>query len=125
MGQILLNLITNAIKFTEPNGAIDVSCMVRDERVTIQVADTGHGIPAEKLPTIFEPFVQVDRSRSDSTRQGVGLGLEISRELARRMKGELSVESVVARGSCFSLELHHATACVAHASSSIEAPVGN
>jgi signal transduction histidine kinase len=124
MGQILLNLVTNAIKFTEPHGAIDVSCMVGDERVTIQVSDTGHGIPAEKLPTIFEPFVQVDRSRTASTQQGVGLGLAISRELARGMNGELSVASVVGRGSCFSLELRRATTCAAAGPSSIESTLG-
>ena len=71
------------------------------------MSDSGHGIPADKLETIFEPFVQVDRSLS-STRDGVGLGLAISRALARAMGGDLDVRSEVGVGSAFSLALPRA-----------------
>ena len=63
---------------------------------SIRVSDSGQGIPADKLETIFEPFVQVDRSLSN-TRDGVGLGLAISRALARAMGGDLVVQSEVGR----------------------------
>jgi len=73
----------------------------------IRVSDSGQGIPVDKLETIFEPFVQVDRSLS-STRDGVGLGLAISRALARAMGGDLVVRSEVGVGSVFSLALARA-----------------
>jgi signal transduction histidine kinase len=68
--------------------------------VYLRVEDTGLGIPEEQLATIFEPFVQVDR-RSTPAVGGTGLGLTISRRLARRMAGEISVESTVGVGSAF------------------------
>ena len=72
--------------------------------VEIRVADTGVGIPMEKLATIFEPFVQLD-TRLTRRQEGVGLGLAISRDLAQGMGGELTVTSVVGTGSAFSLSL--------------------
>ncbi|MBW3630588.1 MAG: PAS domain S-box protein, partial [Gemmatimonadetes bacterium] len=85
--QILVNLLSNSVKFTEPNGRIEVACSGDDARVTIAIRDTGIGIPADKLESIFEPFVQV---RSELTRphEGTGLGLAISRDLARGMGGD-------------------------------------
>jgi signal transduction histidine kinase len=108
--QVLLNLVTNAIKFTEPGGTVSLSCGEEAGLVVVQVRDTGRGIPADKLPTVFEPFVQVDRERTDAANQGVGLGLAISRELARAMGGDLRVESVVGQGSTFTLRLRPAAA---------------
>jgi PAS domain S-box-containing protein len=102
--QILLNLLSNAIKFTSVDGAVDVQCQVNDGRVHISVRDTGTGIPAEKLQAIFEPFVQLDRSLTN-TREGAGLGLAISRDLARAMGGDLTAESAVGTGSTFTLTL--------------------
>jgi PAS domain S-box-containing protein len=102
--QILINVVSNAIKFTNPGGRIAIACSVRDEDVTIDVRDTGQGIPSERLTDIFEPFVQVNPSFSRA-HQGVGLGLAISRELARAMRGDLTVESAVGKGSTFSLRL--------------------
>jgi signal transduction histidine kinase len=72
--------------------------------VSIRVRDTGPGIPADRLDEIFDPFVPAGRSFAER-RQGVGLGLAISRELARMMGGELTVESVVGQGSTFVLSL--------------------
>lgn len=105
MGQIVLNLITNAVKFTDPGGEIRVSCAVDGDYAATRVRDTGRGIPTDRLSSIFEPFVQVDRERTDASSQGVGLGLAISRELARAMGGELAAESAPGRGSCFTLLL--------------------
>ncbi len=105
MRQILLNLLTNAVKFTPPRGRITVSARRDGPVVEIRVADTGRGIPAEKLEAIFDPFVQVDRRGLEESLLGVGLGLSISRELARGMEGDLAVESRVGGGSCFFLRL--------------------
>jgi PAS domain S-box-containing protein len=102
--QILLNLLTNAIKFTPSGGAIDVSCEADPACVLVRVHDTGIGVPTDKLDTIFEPFVQLDRHQAHG-RAGAGLGLAISRDLARAMNGELTVESEMGRGSTFTLTL--------------------
>jgi signal transduction histidine kinase len=84
--QVLVNLLSNAVKFTEPGGRIAVVCAGDGTRVRIGVQDTGIGIAADQLARIFEPFVQV---RADLTRphEGAGLGLAISRDLARGMTG--------------------------------------
>jgi PAS domain S-box-containing protein len=108
--QVLLNLLTNAVKFTEPGGEVRIACApTRDAdgtpRVCCTVTDTGRGIPADQLERIFEPFVQVDRHRTQASQQGIGLGLAISRDLARGMGGELRVTSTPGAGSVFTLEL--------------------
>src|SRR5213083_979618 len=106
--QVLMNLIGNAIKFTE-QGEVDVSaavvrCGAADASVHFRVRDTGIGIPPEQLATIFQEFTQADASM---TRRycGTGLGLAISRRLVALMGGELTVTSVVGRGSEFSFTL--------------------
>ncbi len=106
--QILLNLLTNAIKFTETGGEIRTTCTANAESVSIAVADTGIGIAPDKLASIFEPFVQVDQ-RLTRPREGVGLGLAISRDLARGMGGDLIVQSAPGTGSTFTLSLPRAT----------------
>jgi signal transduction histidine kinase len=105
--QILLNLLSNAIKFTGSDGTVRVSCSESVNTASIKVIDTGNGIPAEKLEAIFEPFVQLGRSLS-SAHEGTGLGLAISRELARAMNGDLTVSSILHRGSTFTLTLPRA-----------------
>jgi signal transduction histidine kinase len=102
--QIVLNLVTNAIKFTEEGGWVLLSYDADAEFVRIRVSDNGSGIAPEKHQAIFDPFVQVDR-RLNRRREGVGLGLAISRDFARAMNGELSVESNPGAGSTFSLTL--------------------
>jgi signal transduction histidine kinase len=102
--QIVLNLLTNSIKFTEEGGRIEISCNTDGSSVTINVTDTGQGIASEKLGAIFDPFVQVD-SRLTRTHEGVGLGLAISRDLARGMGGDLTVTSHPGDGSTFTLRL--------------------
>jgi signal transduction histidine kinase len=102
--QILVNLMTNAIKFTQPDGEIVLACESGGEQVTVRVSDTGRGIPADKLSAIFEPFVQVARS-AGAPNEGVGLGLAISRDLSRAMGGDLVAESTPGKGSTFTLTL--------------------
>lgn len=103
--QVLLNLLTNAIKFTPAQGVISVECGVDEGLTRIAVRDTGCGIPQENLSQIFDPFVQVDRNRVASRQRGVGLGLAISRELIQAMGGKLAVESEVGVGSVFTISL--------------------
>jgi PAS domain S-box-containing protein len=107
MQQIILNLLSNAVKFTETGGTITLSAEPRGKCIEIHVADTGPGIPQEKLDRIFDPFVQVDR-RLNQPVQGVGLGLAISQDLAQAMGGLVSVESIFGEGSTFTLSLPRA-----------------
>jgi signal transduction histidine kinase len=102
--QIILNLLTNSIKFTDDGGTVEVACADEGDSVAINVSDTGCGIPPEKLSAIFDPFVQVD-ARLTRTQEGVGLGLAISRDLAQGMRGDLMVESTAGQGSTFTLRL--------------------
>ena len=102
--QILLNLLSNAIRHTPPGGQVQLSAGMRGGRVAIAVEDTGPGIPEEKREAIFEPFVQLDRSLT-KPREGLGLGLAISRDLARGMYGDLIVESAESGGARFVLLL--------------------
>ena len=102
--QILLNLLSNALKFTPRGGRVRIDCDASRERVAISVSDTGRGIPREQHEAIFEPFVQVDRSLTRET-EGSGLGLAISRQLAVAMEGDLSVRSDIGAGSTFTLTL--------------------
>jgi PAS domain S-box-containing protein len=102
--QILLNLLSNAVKFTPAGGRIDIECGSRGDQVFMSVRDTGVGIPAENLGSIFEPFVQVGRSLT-SPHEGTGLGLAISSDLAKGMGGTLEVSSTIGEGSTFTLAL--------------------
>jgi signal transduction histidine kinase len=103
--QILLNLVANSVKFTPCGGSIFVGCRAVGDSIELSVRDTGPGIPANKLDTIFEPFVQLVDTAMFRQRSGVGLGLAISRHLARMMNGELRVESMEGSGSTFTLSL--------------------
>jgi len=102
--QILVNLLSNAIKFTPAGGRIGITCEQEGPSILVCVNDTGIGIPADKLEAIFEPFVQIN-GRALGPEAGIGLGLSISRSLARDMNGELSVESTLGNGACFTLRL--------------------
>ena len=102
--QIVLNLLSNAIRHTSAGGSVTVKCVVSRKDAEISVIDTGTGVPKDKLEAIFEPFVQLGRSLS-SAHEGMGLGLSISRDLARAMNGDLTVSSKVGEGSTFTLKL--------------------
>ena len=105
--QVLLNLLGNAIKYTPAGGSVSVECDADDRFVRVRVRDTGTGIRAERLPHIFDPFVQGERALNRPD-EGVGLGLAISRDLARGMGGDLDVESEPGKGSTFTLLLQRA-----------------
>jgi signal transduction histidine kinase len=101
--QILTNLVGNAVRYTRA-GSIRVSLEGDGRWVRCHVRDTGPGIPADSSEAIFEPFVQVDPDPS-RTEGGTGLGLAVSRRLARRLGGDVDVESRVGEGSTFTLRL--------------------
>ncbi len=107
VNQILVNLLSNAIKFTPEGGEISAECGITPDAVTLRVSDTGIGIAAEKHEAIFEPFIQLKEGLSDRE-SGVGLGLAISRDLARAMGGDLTVESAEGKGAHFTLSLPRA-----------------
>jgi signal transduction histidine kinase len=111
--QIVVNLLSNAIKFTPSHGQItltggtsdsgtDAELLTSGPWIYLRVEDTGEGIPAERLSAIFEPFEQ---ARVSDAERGSGLGLSISRRLARLMGGDLTVRSEVGSGSQFFLWL--------------------
>jgi PAS domain S-box-containing protein len=103
LNQILMNLLSNAVKYNRVGGRVRVTCEdAADGRVRIKVADTGAGIPPEKLALLFQPF---ERLGADQTAvEGTGLGLALSKALAEAMDGSLGVESEVDRGSTFWVE---------------------
>ena len=103
--QVLLNLGTNALKYGRPGSPIRIEADHDGERVRIRVIDEGPGIPPDQMERIFEPFVRLTRSGERPARQGIGLGLAISRDLARAMGGDITVTSIVGEGSTFVLEL--------------------
>lgn len=102
--QVVLNLLSNSVKFTRPGGRISVECAVQPAVACIRVSDTGIGIAAEVLESMFEPFVQV-RPEYAASNEGTGLGLAISRDLARAMNGDLTAESTPGEGSMFTFTL--------------------
>jgi PAS domain S-box-containing protein len=107
LAQILVNLLTNALKFTDSGGRVSIECVEGETVVTLRIRDTGIGIAPEKVQLIFEPFAQVDQ-RLTRRNEGVGLGLAISRDLSRGMGAELTVESTPGIGSSFILTLPRA-----------------
>ena len=102
--QIVLNLLSNAVKFTAEGGHVSITCDAGEQAgtVVVQVSDTGIGIAADHLEKVFQPFVQVSAASSD---EGVGLGLSISRDLARGMGGDIAVRSELGKGSTFTVRL--------------------
>lgn len=104
--QVLGNLVDNACKYTASGGDVWIYLERRDQRVVIEVCDTGIGINSEALEQIFNPFF-----RGTHDRPGQGLGLAISRDLIRQMGGDIEVESVPQRGSKFSVLLPLASPC--------------
>jgi signal transduction histidine kinase len=101
--QVLLNLLTNAVKFTPAGGSVTIEALdsPADDRALLNVADSGIGIAPEKLQSVFEPFVQLRERKSE----GTGLGLAISRDLARGMGGDLRASSEPGQGSVFTFLL--------------------
>ena len=106
--QILINLLSNAIKYTNEGGRIELHCSAEGNKVHINVSDRGIGIAPDRLERIFDPFIQVGRALN-RPHEGVGLGLSISRDLAKAMGGVLSVKSAPEKGSTFTLTLDKAS----------------
>jgi heavy metal sensor kinase len=101
--RVMLNLLDNAIKFTESGGTVTVSAYSRGESTFVEVADTGIGIRADRLTSIFERFYRADSSRSAP---GAGLGLSLARQMVHDNGGELTVASEEGRGSTFTVRLN-------------------
>jgi len=117
-------VLSNACKFTEEGGNVTVECQADPnplsnarDLVEIHIRDSGRGIARNKLEKIFEPFVQIDRHLTGVSQQGVGLGLAISRDLARSMSGDLVAESMPGVGTTFTITLPRGTRSV-----SVESP---
>jgi signal transduction histidine kinase len=109
--QIVLNLVINAVKFTPAEGTVSLSWEASGDDVLVRVTDTGPGIRPADLERIFDPFVQGTVVVPRGGAPGVGLGLAISRQLARLMGGDLTVASALGEGATFTLRLpRHADA---------------
>jgi signal transduction histidine kinase len=102
--EIVANLVDNALKYSTPGGPVVVDARIVDGSLTIRVSDEGAGISPGDLPRIFDRFTQVDQS-STRAHGGVGLGLHLVRELTRRFGGEVAVDSVVDRGTTFTVTI--------------------
>ncbi|MEK4485345.1 ATP-binding protein [Psychrobacillus sp. FSL H8-0484] len=104
MEQVLTNLIDNALRHTPDDGAVKVKLAHANQKITIEVADTGYGIPKEDLPYVFERFYKADKARTRG-KSGTGLGLAIAKNIVERHNGSLSVESEVGIGTTFFIKL--------------------
>ena len=102
--EIVANLVDNALKYSSPGTVVRVEASEYDGSLVLRVQDQGEGIPAGDLPRIFDRFVQIDQSATRS-HGGVGLGLHLVRELTRRLGGEVTVDSVIGRGSVFTVTI--------------------
>lgn len=101
--QIVTNLVNNAIKFTE-KGSVLLKCETKSDQIVISIEDTGRGIPPDKLDFLFQPFSKIS-SGTEGSNEGTGLGLYISKKLAKRLGGDIEVVSEFKKGSKFSLIL--------------------
>jgi signal transduction histidine kinase len=99
--QILINLLTNAVRHSPENDVVTLELQAKDDRLRFRVSDHGEGIAPDQQAQIFEAFLQADSNRE----RGTGLGLTLSRQLARRLGGDLSVESQVGAGARFTLDV--------------------
>jgi signal transduction histidine kinase len=100
---MLVNLLSNGIKFTDA-GEVRVECSVSEGALEVRIADTGCGIPAENIEDVFEPFWQAEQTATRTT-SGTGLGLSVTRKLARLLGGDVTVASKMGSGTTFLLAL--------------------
>ena len=104
--RVFINLINNAIKFTPPKGKINIKCRKIDDKIQIDITDTGCGIPEEAVEKIFEEFYRVDNSINQEVK-GTGLGLALVKNIIEAHKGKIWVKSKAGAGSTFSFTLLH------------------
>jgi len=105
LAQVFTNLLDNAVKHTPAGGTITLGAHTAQNGIAVTVQDTGEGIPADDLPRIFERFYQVDKSRRNDQRSGMGLGLTIVRQIIEAHGGTIQVASQVGQGSLFTVWL--------------------
>jgi signal transduction histidine kinase len=103
--QVFVNLVENAIKYSNSSGQVWVNCSQVDGLVEIHVRDNGQGIPHEDQARIFERFYQADKARSGGPNRGIGLGLAIASQMVKSMGGSISLESEPGTGSDFMVKL--------------------
>ncbi|MDH5357746.1 MAG: ATP-binding protein [Gammaproteobacteria bacterium] len=101
--QLLFNLLSNAVKYNRANGTVTLSIQIKGEKLRFSIQDTGEGIPADMFEALFEPFNRLGKHKSSI--EGTGIGLAISRQLARLMNTELMLDSVVGQGTTFWFDL--------------------
>ena len=104
IAQVLLNLIDNAIKYTQEEGKVTISAKEKDELVQVDITDTGIGIPKKDISRLFERFYRVDKARSREL-GGTGLGLSIVKHIVHAHNGEISIQSILGHGSTFSFTI--------------------
>jgi signal transduction histidine kinase len=102
LAQVITNLLTNAIQYNRENGEVRISAQSQNNMITFTVSDTGHGIPAENLPRLFERFYRADPSRSSGQ---TGLGLAISKAIVEAHGGTIEVSSNPNAGTTFTVRL--------------------
>jgi two-component system phosphate regulon sensor histidine kinase PhoR len=101
--QVVLNLISNAIKYNEPKGRIKISAQAKPIEMVFSVSDTGQGIPPESVPHLFEKFYRVPKQETISS--GTGLGLTICKRIIEAHNGTIDVQSTVGKGTIFTIHL--------------------
>ena len=102
--QVVMNIVSNAIKYTADGGTISVTAGVDGKNVFVRVSDNGVGIPEKDLPNLFERFYRVDKARSRAT-GGTGLGLSIAKEIMKQHRGDIHIDSVYGEGTDVTITL--------------------
>ncbi|MBK5244385.1 MAG: HAMP domain-containing histidine kinase [Eubacteriaceae bacterium] len=102
--QVMMNLLLNALKYTDPEGTVKVSVKKASSKILVSIEDNGIGIPEENLENVFERFYRVDKSRARNS-GGTGIGLAIAKVIIEAHGGKIAAESIEGQGSCFTFEL--------------------
>lgn len=104
MSQVIVNLLSNALKYTPEGGKVEVNIKGAEDTTEISIKDSGNGIPPEDLPYIFERFYRADKSRNRLT-GGAGIGLTITKSIIEAHKGRIEVQSELEKGTEFTVSL--------------------